>query len=289
MRRFLATLAISAFVASPLIAQQMVVSTDWLQANLQKVRVVEIGDRAGYDAGHIRGAALIEFSSIVTNVDGVLNELPPIEKLEAVFRNAGVGETGRIVIYSHDPLHAARAWWTLDYLGHGAQASVLDGGWAKWTAEGRPVSKDAVTPKPAVFQAQVHAAALTRLQPIQNLVRNSGALGSNLLLIDARPPAQFTGEERGDGVKKGGHIPGAINVPWPENFTSGQTPVLRPVDELRKLYDSIGMTNTSANVVYCRTGVQASATYFVLKYIGYDATLYDGSFSEWSNRDQPVE
>ncbi len=290
MRRVATTVAILLlFAASALHAQSMLVSTGWLQASLNKVKVVEVGDRTAYDSGHIPGAVLVEFQSIVTTIDGIPYELPPIDKLETVFRNAGVGETGRIVLYSRDPLHSARAFFTLDYLGHGARASVLDGGFAKWTEEGRPVSKEAAAPAPSTFQAQVHPAALTRLRTMKELVRNRGTLGANLVVIDARPVEQFTGTQPGPDVKCPGRIPGAVNIPSAENFSGGAAPVFRSVDELRALYEGAGVTKTSANVLYCRTGMHATITYFVLKYLGYDATLYDGSFVEWSNTGQIVE
>lgn len=276
-------------LALPLSAQDLLVSTDWLQANLPKVRVVDVGDRATYDAGHIPGAVLVELSSILTKIDSTPNELPPIDKLEAVFRGAGVGERQRIVLYSRDPINATRAWFTLDYLGHGFRTALLDGGFAKWKAEGRAVSTQPATPAASTFQAKVHLAALARLTAVHELVQSRGGFGSNLVLIDARPFEQFTGKEAGLDVKCPGHIPGAVNIPWSMNLTTGEPPVFRSVADLRAMYEDAGVTKTSANIVYCRTGMLASMTYFTLKYIGYDATLYDGSFIEWSNRGETVE
>jgi len=291
MRRYFAvTLAFCAVIAcSPIYGQSMLVSTDWLQANLHKVKVIEIGDRDTYNAGHIPGASLVAFSSLVTDVNGVPAELPPIDRLETVFRDAGAGDSRQVVLYSHDPLHAARAWFTLDYLGHGYRTSILDGGYAKWSAEGRTISTVAVLGTPALFQAKVNAAAVTRLEAMRQLVRERDAIGPALVVIDARPVAQFTGHEPGAGVKTGGHIPGAVNISWPENFTGGSTPVFRSTADLRAMYESVGVTKASANIVYCRTGIQASVAYFALKYIGYDAMLYDGSFTEWSASGQTIE
>lgn len=287
-RAFSLAVLLLAFAAAG--SAQMLVSSDWLQRNLSKVSVIDVADKTAYDAGHIPGAVLVEFSSLVTKIDATPNELPPIDKLEEVFRNAGVGDgPRRIVIYSRDPLYATRAWFTLDYLGHGNRASVLDGGYAKWAAESKPISKEAAVVKPATFQAKVRLATLTRFSMMRQLVRDRDSLGPNLVVIDARPPAQFTGEEAGNEVKCGGHIPGAVNIPASTNLTSSEAPVFRSVDELRALYESAGVTKSSANVTYCRTGMQASMTYFVLKYIGYDATLYDGSFVEWSGSGEPIE
>jgi thiosulfate/3-mercaptopyruvate sulfurtransferase len=102
-------------------------------------------------------------------------------------------------------------------------------------------------------------------------------------LIDARPVEEYTGAKPGDGVPRGGHIPGAVNVFWRQNLQSRENPVLRSVAELRKLYEEAGALPGRTLVTYCRTGGQASHAYFTLKYLGYDVIMYDGSFFEWSN------
>ena len=258
--------------------EQMLVSTSWLHANLDSVRVLHVGDRAGYDAGHIPGAILIEPSSLVTKRDGTPNELPAAEALEALFTAAGVGSSGRIVIYSSEPIPAARAWFTLDYLGHGDRASILDGGYAKWVADGYAVSKESTVAKPAPFAAKIDA---------KRVIDTATLRAAKMPLIDARPPKQFTGEEPGADVRRGGHIPGAANVPYATNLDAkGQ---YLSLETLRGMYEDAGASEEKANVAYCRTGMQAAVTYFVLKYLGYDAALYDASFIDWSRGDDPVE
>ena len=283
-------LAAVVLLALPLHAQrvqeQMLVSPDWLQRRLGIVTVLHVGDAASYDARHIPGAVLVEISSLLVQRDGTPNELPPIDALERVFRSAGVGATGRIVVYSVDPLLAARAWFTLDSLGQGDRVSLLDGGLAKWMAAGYAVSTETTPPRPGSFEARPMPQTITRLAPMREVVRLREQLGPNLVLLDARSPEQFYGDETGPDVAHAGHIPGAVNVPYALNLDGSGA--LRSVADLRALYHRAGVTRESANIVYCRTGMQASMTYFVLRYLGYDATLYDGSFVEWSNAGELV-
>jgi len=282
------SLLLIALLALPLGAQtvrdQMLVSTGWLQHHLKTVKVLHVGTRAEYDAGHVPGAVLLEMSSLLVQRDGTPNELPPIDTLEQVFRAAGLDSLGRIVVYSSDPLFAARTWFTLDYLGQGSRTALLDGGLAKWTADGCPISRDPVVAKAGSFQARSKPEAVVRLAAMRELVRLGDQ--SACVIIDARPPGQFSGEEPGPDVRRGGHIPGAVNVPMGTNFKGDGT--LRSVEELRALYESAGVTKDCVNVTHCRTGMQASVTYFVLAYLGYDAALYDGSFLEWSNAGEIV-
>lgn len=262
--------------------QEMVVSSEWLNAHLNDplVVVVEVGDRADYDAGHIPGARFVAREEIVADCDGLANELPPDDALIATFTSSGVGDWKRIVIYSRDPLLAARAWFSLDYLGHGYRASVLDGGFDKWNADRRQVSTAKMSVLPAPFTVATRPFSVVKFDTMRTLVRNRSH--SNIVMIDARSSLNFSGEIAGSGVKRRGHIPGAVNVPWTANLTSDAPHLLRDPESLRQMYDSVGVTQETAVVTYCRTGMEATMTYFVLRYLGYDVALYDGSFVEWS-------
>jgi len=290
-RRAVLAGAVAAMLALPLHAQalreKMLVSPNWLQRRLGTVTLLHIGDAAGYETSHIPGAVLVEMSSLLVQRDGTPNELPPIDDLEHVFRAAGVGARGRVVVYSGDPLLAARAWFTLDYLGQGHRAAMLDGGLTKWLAAGYATSKERVQPKAGTFEARPVPQTITRLATMRKLVLLRDQLGPNLVLVDARPDVQFSGEEAGADVPHAGHIPGAVNVPYASNLDA--TGALRSVSDLRLLVQQAGVTRKSANILYCRTGMQASMTYFVLKYLGYDASLYDGSFIEWSSAGEMIE
>jgi thiosulfate/3-mercaptopyruvate sulfurtransferase len=270
------------------VRKDVIVSPEWL-AGHPDVVVLDVSNGDAFLKGHIPGARLIELQSLVTDRDGTPNELPSVAALESLFSAAGVGDRSRIVVYSRDPLYAARAWFTLDYLGQGQRTSYLDGGFARWMDEARPVATEITPVEPTPFHSSVHAEAVTSLNAMRVLVRLRKELASDLALIDARGAEQFCGKEAGAGVDRAGHIPGAVNVTWTENLIAGAIPRLLPERELREVYTMAGVSPRSTNVVYCRTGMQASLTYMVLKYLGYGATLYDGSFIEWNIQpDAPV-
>jgi len=280
-----------ALLASAPLHAQLLVSTDWLQAHRfdKRMVIVEIGDRASYETRHIAGARFIALNDLLIDRDGTPNELPEIPALEHTFAAAGIGDRDRIVLYSRDLIASARAFFTLDYLGHGDKVSLLDGGFAKWTAENRPVEARVPlqTAKLSDFQARPRPETIVRLKAMEILVDCLPICNGSWAIVDARSPEQFSGVEPGAGIKRGGHIEGAVNVPWQENLTSSAAPVFRAREELQALYDDAGVPATASVVVYCRTGMQASVDYFVLRYLGRDAALYDASFIEWSRGPHP--
>jgi thiosulfate/3-mercaptopyruvate sulfurtransferase len=199
-----------------------------------------------------------------------------------------VGNWKRIVIYSRDPLLAARAWFTLDYLGHGSRVSILDGGFEKWTSEKRTVSTSAMAAQAMPFTVAPRASSLVAMRELQSLLRRRGTIDEKIVTIDARPPLAYRGDVPGLGIKRGGHLPDAVNIPWTANLATQHPPVLRDETALRQMYESAGIDRNAIVITYCRTGMEAALTYFVLRYLGYDATLYDGSFIEWSASDGTV-
>ena len=273
---------------APSVRSEMIVSTAWLGAHLNDPKVVVLHvarARAHYDEAHIPGARFVGWDEITATHDGIPNELAPVADLQKVFARLGIDDDARIVLYGDNSgLSAARAYFTLDYLGHGGRAALLDGGLEKWKAERRAISTDMVKPKMAIFTPRVRASAVTNLDVMRDLSWTATNLASpSVVLIDARPVEEYTGTKPGDGVPRGGHIPGAANVFWMQNVVSKENPVLRSVAELRKLYEEANALHGRTVVTYCRTGGQASHTYFTLKYLGYDVVMYDGSFFEWSN------
>jgi len=273
---------------APSVRSEMVVSTAWLAAHLNDPKVVVLHvarERAHFDEGHIPGARFVGWGEITATRDGVPNELAPVADLQKLFERLGIGDDGRIVLYGDNSgLAAARAYFTLDYLGHGGRAALLDGGLEKWKAERRTTTTDMVEPRTARFTPRVRASAVTNLDVVRDLSWTATNVTSpSVVLIDARPVDEYTGAKPGDGVPRGGHIPGAANVFWMQNVVSRENPALRSEAKLRKLYEEAGALNGRTIVTYCRTGGQASHTYFTLKYLGYDVVMYDGSFFEWSN------
>lgn len=286
-------MALLAFLlAAPVFGQtaqrDMIVSTGWLATHLDgQVVVIEIGEKADYDAAHIPGARLLQRKDLLATVGNIPDELPPVDELEATFTKLGVGSTKRIVLYSRNPLFATRAWFTFDYLGQGARTSVLDGGIARWTAEGRPTANTPSSYDADTFTAKPNLAVILRLGSMKTLVCTRGTLKSSLVMLDARPEVDYDGQYSVAGVARAGHIPGAINVPWRRNLAGENGEALfRSEQELRALYSNVRVSRDTTVVAYCSTGVEASMTYFVLRYLGFSPMLYDGSFVQWSCDDE---
>jgi thiosulfate/3-mercaptopyruvate sulfurtransferase len=270
------------------VRSEMIVSTAWLAGHLNDPKVVVLHvarERSHYDGGHIPGARFVGWGEITATRDGVPNELAPVADLQKLFERLGIGDDARIVLYGDNSgLSAARAYFTLDYLGHGVRAALLDGGPEKWKAERRAISTDLVETKTARFTPRVRASAVTNLDVVRDLSWTAvNVISPSAVLIDARPVDEYTGAKPGDGVPRAGHIPGAANVFWMKNVVSKENPALRSPAELRRLYEEAGAAKGRTVVAYCRTGGQASHAYFTLKYLGFDVVMYDGSFFEWSN------
>ena len=261
---------------------EYVVQTAWLAAHLDApdVVVLHVGHSdEQYRAGHVPGALFLPISAVATTVGGVANEFPAPEQLAATFQALGVGDASRIVTYGDDPgLLAARVWIALDLLGHDAQAALLDGGLARWTAEHRAVETTARTPHPAPFTPHWRSDRVVTADWVRSHLGDA-----RVLLVDARPPDQYAGSAA-DG--RSGHLPGAVSLYWMNSFVSAADPALRPMHDLHEtLWKSVGADRPAVRTVvaYCRTGMQASFDYFVARYIGYpDVRLYDGSMSEWA-------
>lgn len=272
-----------------IVRADMLVDTGWLAANLELpgLVVLHVGKtREEFDRGHVPGARFVAFGEVATTRDGLPNELPPLAELGALVRRLGItGEADeRIVIYGEDEgLSAARVFVALDYLGLAGRAALLDGQWAAWQAESRPVSTAAAAVPATSVVPRVRPERLVARRAVEDLsYATSTQPSARVALVDARPAAQFAGTEAGDGVARPGHIPGAVGAFWRDDLQSGDVPRLRPAHELRARYAALGVAPDDLVVTYCRTGAQAAHSYFVLRYLGHDVRLYDGSFVEWS-------
>jgi len=275
--------------AIPKLRPEMLVTTAWLAEHLNDPGLVVLcitSTAESYSRVHIPGARQIKLGDIAVTRDGIPNELPPVEELRKVFAAAGVSNSSRVVIYGERfNLFAARAYFTLDYLGVADRAALLDGGIEKWTAEHRPLSTETPKVKPAALTISLRPGILVDTAAMRDLAKKPEAVA----LIDARPTKEFTGEQLSEDVTKAGHIPGAGSLFWMDMLVSRENPVLKPEAELRRMYAQAHATAGQPLVTYCRTGMQAAFDYFVAKYLGYDPSMYDASFFEWSLKDLPVE
>ena len=263
-------------------SNSMLVSTAWLAEHLgdRTVVVINIGPRASYDAGHIPGARFLEMSSIAASGQPLTLELPPVEKLRSSFEELGVSDNSRIVIcfLANYVSPATRVFFTLDYLGLGKQTSLLDGGFEAWRTQGRTVTTDAPV---------IKRGAITP-HPRPELVVDAAWVSANLgkpkvAIVDARAPEFYTGASAGR-MPRAGHIPNAVNVPF--SSLADDANKLKDSATLKKIFEEAGIKPGKEVVSYCHIGQQATLIYFVARYLGYDARLYDGSFEDWSKRSE---
>lgn len=255
---------------------ELLVSTQWLSEHLSDPNLVIIDvDMAGmegnFGSAHIPGARELKDELM----SGPGEELLPDDQLKANLEAIGIGDNSRVVIYSsHWTPMAARLLFTLDYIGF-KNAALLDGGMETWMAEKRPVNTEAPKITRGSLTIHPHPEIVAKMADVQKLTEGSDP---QVVLVDARPMGRY----------RAGHLSGAVPFFWEENLVGRNKPVLKSAAELRKLYTAAGVPAGKKVVTYCEVGEQASFAYFVARYLGYDAAMYDGSYSEWSKKNQPT-
>ena len=270
------------------VQSSLIVSTEWVGKHLNDDSLVllQVGDKDEYLAGHIAGAQLITLTDISTpRGQGLVLELPSVDQLKTTFEKLGITDKSRIVVYFGKDwvTPTARVFMTLDYLGLGDRTSILDGGLPAWRAEGRPVTAELREPKRGSFTPRPNA----------KLVVDAAWVSANLnkpgvAILDARAAKFYTGAEAGQ-MPRAGHIPSARNIPF-SSVVEDPTNKFKSVEALRGLFNAAGVKQRDTVATYCHIGQQASLLYFVARYLGYEAHLYDGSFEDWSHRPElPVE
>lgn len=247
--------------------------------------LLHVADRAeSFAQGHIPGARFVGYADLAVDGDGLGSELPAAGEIVRVFAAAGVTDASRVVIYGTSTVAAARAFFTLDVLGH-RQVALLDGGLRAWRAERRAVATGAAPPpaRPGELTAR-----LTRTRVVDAaFVRARLGAAARMALLDVRPDPEYLGTDDGGGHHAAGHIPGARQLPW-DTLVAADGRFL-PRAELRERLRRAGAAADVPVVAYCMVGMRASVVYFVARYLGYDARLYDGSIVDWSRRQLPVE
>ena len=236
--------------------------------------------RRDYLAAHVPGAVYASLSDDLSGPPSGTNgrhPLPTPATIQATFGRLGIGAGVQVVTYDQDSgMFAARLWWTLRFLGHD-EVAVLDGGFARWQRESRPVEAGEVTPAPASFAGEPLAGWSRDVADVE------AALGSSAtLLVDARAPDRFAGENETID-RAAGHIPGAVNHHYQSNVAADGT--FLPANQLRAQFAStLGVHRPGEVVCYCGSGVTACHNLLAMAHAGLDgASLFVGSWSEWSS------
>ena len=267
------------------IQSAVLVSTDWGAQHLNDstIRIVEVDvDTKAYREGHVPNAAGWAWDTQLC--DTLRRDIIPKAKFEQLMGQSGIGNNTTVILYGdNNNWFAAWAFWQLKVYGH-KEVRLMNGGRKKWIAEGRELSTD--TPK-------ISATTYTAKDPDNSIraflseVTNASAERS-AQLVDVRSPQEFTGEILAppglpETCQRGGHIPGAKNIPWGKACNEDGT--FKSVEELRALYGGASVTGEKPVIAYCRIGERSSHTWFVLKYLlGYQHVKnYDGSWTEWGN------
>ncbi|MCS6937327.1 MAG: sulfurtransferase [Candidatus Bipolaricaulota bacterium] len=273
----------------PYARPDVLVETDWVAEHLHDpgVRIVESDeDVLLYEQGHIPGAVKIDWFTDLQHP--TRRDFLTKEQFERLMSERGIANDTTVVFYGdkHN-WYAAYSFWLFRYFGHDdTKLKIMNGGRKKWIDEGRPLTKEIPSYPKTAYRAQDPDASIRAFR--DEVLASLGR--PDRVLIDVRTPKEYTGElihmpeYPQEGAQRGGHIPGALNIPWaqavnPDNST------FKPVEELRRLYESYGITPTKDVIAYCRIGERSSHTWFVLTYLlGYPRVKnYDGSWTEWGN------
>jgi thiosulfate/3-mercaptopyruvate sulfurtransferase len=265
---------------------EALVDADWVEAHLNdpQVRLIEVDvDTNAYDQGHIPGAVGFNWKKELQ--DQVVRAPLSNEHLEALLGGAGVSNDTTIVLYGdNNNWFAAWALWILKYYGH-QDVRLLDGGRVKWLADKREITSEVPSYAATTYHAEE---PVTNIRALRDQVLSE--IGqSNVALVDVRSPGEYSGELLApanlpqEGAQRGGHIPGAANIPWGQAVREDGT--FKSADELRALYGGKGVTPDKEVIAYCRIGERSSHTWFVLNYLlGYPQVRnYDGSWTEWGS------
>jgi len=265
---------------------ETLVETDWLaeHANDPNIRVFEVDvDTTSYDQGHAGGAIGVNWKTDLQQQP--VRDLLDKKQIEEFLSKNGVTKDTTIVVYGdNNNWFAAWFFWLLKYYGH-KDAKLVNGGRAKWVAEGRPLVTDRPSFERSEYKAPRPDASVRALRDyVLEKVTGNGAK-----IIDVRSPKEYAGELLApenlpqEGAQRGGHIPGAQNVPWATAVAEDGR--FKTADELRTIYEGKGLTRGGETIAYCRIGERSAHTWFVLRYLlGHERVRnYDGSWTEWGS------
>jgi thiosulfate/3-mercaptopyruvate sulfurtransferase len=251
------------------------IETEWLSRHLKdkEIIIVDLRSREEYDKGHIENAVHLNFKEI-TGDEIERRKLPP-ENTPDILGNLGIDKNTLVIAYDDDSSHyAARLFWILEYFGH-KKVAILNGGFRKWVKENRELTNLAPDIEKRIFESHPDSDKIATAEYVLKSISNP-----KVVLLDVRSQEEYSGEKI--RAKRGGHIPGAVNIEWKKSMNEDQT--FKSSQELNEIFSKKGVTIDKEIITYCQLAVRASHTYFTLKMLGYPKVkVYNGSWGEWGN------
>jgi thiosulfate/3-mercaptopyruvate sulfurtransferase len=275
---------------------EVLCETDWVANNLNNpnIRILEVDYDAenAYKQGHVPSAHLVWWRRDVN--DPVRRDIIDKQQFEALMSRLGVTPDTELILYGDfNNWFAAFAFWVFQYYGHN-RIKLMDGGRKKWELEKREYTKDEPSISPTKYFSKPPEEGI---RAYMSDMRRAIEKAEQTVLVDVRSPKEFSGEITAppeyptEHAQRGGHIPGAKNIPWAQAVSEADG-TFKSLEELRALYEGKSVTQDKHVICYCRIGERSSHSWFVLKYLlGYPSVRnYDGSWTEWGNMiGNPIE
>ena len=264
-----------------------IVSTQWLseQSTDRDIVVLQVGfSRNEFKLGHIPGSRFLWFNWLAPSTPDLNSEMPSVADATMILEDLGITRRSKIVLVftGQNVSITTRMYLAFCYFGFEDRTAILDGGFERWKAEGRPVSKEMPDIKRSSLSLQTHPDIIVNAEWIRQNLDNAA-----VTIVDVRTKNFYDGS--GGGIARQGHIKGAKHLVF--NTVLDSTGTMKPAAELRSLFEAAGIAGGTTIVTYCHVGQQASLIFFAAQSLGYRAKMYDGSFEDWNVRDEtyPVE